>query len=73
MVASLPHVPEYQWGPELVAALLVLRPRSNFLGKFSVIANPDVDNATRAQMFVDQVRSNGLRISYVVTLPFGLS
>ncbi|KAI9457330.1 hypothetical protein BJY52DRAFT_1273041 [Lactarius psammicola] len=65
-VSSLPHrvnVPEYQWGEELVDALLALPPRSNFLGQFSVIADPDVDNFKRAEMFQDQVRSKGLPIS----------
>ncbi|KAH9979377.1 hypothetical protein BGW80DRAFT_1277551 [Lactifluus volemus] len=31
------HVPEYQWGDELVGDLTKLPPRSNFVGRFSVI------------------------------------
>ncbi|KAH9019750.1 hypothetical protein EDB84DRAFT_1516436, partial [Lactarius hengduanensis] len=63
--APLPRVniPEYQWGEELVDALLALPPRSNFFGQFSVIADPDVDNSERAQMFRDQLRSKDLPIS----------
>ena len=74
-VSSLPRVdvPEYQWGEELVDALLALPPRSNFFGQFSVIADPDVDNSKRAQMFQDQLRSKGLPISCVAAAPFGIS
>ena len=67
------HIPEYQWGEELVDTLLALPPRSNFFGQFSVIADPDVDNSKRAQMFLDQLRSKGLPTSYVATASFGLS
>ena len=56
---------EYQWGDELVGQLMVLPPRSNFGGKFAIIADPSVDNAMRAQMFADQLRSQGVPISYV--------
>lgn len=58
-------IPEYQWSEELVNALMALPPRSNFVGQFSVIADPDVDNPKRAQMFLDQLRSKGLPTSYV--------
>jgi len=50
LMSSLPRdidIPEYQWGEELVDTLLALPPRSNFFGKFSVIADPDVDNSKR--------------------------
>jgi len=57
------NIPEYQWGEELVDALFALPPRSNFFGQFSVIADPDVDNPKRAQMFLDQLRSKGLPTS----------
>lgn len=70
--APPPHripILEYQWGDELVSQLLVLPPRSNFGGKFAVIADPSVDNAMRAQVFADQLRSQGVPISYA-TLPF---
>jgi len=66
LMSSLPRdidIPEYQWGEELVDTLLALPPRSNFFGKFSVIADPDVDNSKRAQMFLDQIRSEGLPTS----------
>ena len=56
---------EYQWGDELVGQLLALPPRSNFGGKFAIIADPGVDNAMRAQVFADQLRSQGVPISYV--------
>ncbi|KAH8981427.1 hypothetical protein EDB92DRAFT_1897946, partial [Lactarius akahatsu] len=64
-VSSLPRVniPEYQWGEELVDALLALPPRSNFFGQFSVIADPHINNSERAQMFQDQLRSKDLPIS----------
>ena len=58
-------VPEYQWSEELVNTLMALPPRSNFVGQFSVVADPDVDNSKRAQMFLDQLRSKGLPTSYV--------
>jgi hypothetical protein len=56
---------EYQWGDELVGHLLRLPPRSNYGGKFAIIADPGVDNARRAQIFADQLRSKGVFISYV--------
>jgi hypothetical protein len=56
---------EYQWGDELVGQLVELPPRSNFGGKFAIIADPSVDNAMRAQVFADQLRSQGVPISYV--------
>ncbi|KAI9451829.1 hypothetical protein BJY52DRAFT_1190737 [Lactarius psammicola] len=61
-------VSEYQWSDELVAHLLGLPPRSNFGGKFAIIADPGVDNAMRAQIFADQLRSQGVPISYVAAL-----
>lgn len=76
LMSSLPsgiHIPEYQWGEELVNTLLALPPRSNFFGQFSVIADPDVDNSKRAQMFRDQLRSRGLPTSYVAASSFGFS
>jgi hypothetical protein len=57
------HVPEYQTCDELVAELIALPPRSNFLGQFSVIPDPKVDNLTRAHMFETQLRAKGLPIS----------
>jgi len=56
---------EYQWGNELIGQLLGLPLRSNFGGKFAIIADPGVDNGTRAQIFADQLRSQGVPISYV--------
>jgi hypothetical protein len=69
--APPPHripVFEYQWGDELVGQLLELPPRSNFGGKFAIIADPSVDNAIRAQVFAGQLRSQGVPISYVAAL-----
>ncbi|KAH9051624.1 hypothetical protein EDB83DRAFT_2522031 [Lactarius deliciosus] len=54
---------EYQWRDELVSHLLELAPRSNFGGKFAIIADPDVDNGMRAQIFADQLRAQGVPIS----------
>ncbi|KAF8263616.1 hypothetical protein EI94DRAFT_1740508 [Lactarius quietus] len=70
LMSSLPpgiSIPEYQWGKELVDTLLALPPRSNFFGQFSVVADPDVDNFKRAQMFLDQLSSKGLPTSEVQT------
>ncbi|KAF8260490.1 hypothetical protein EI94DRAFT_1706246 [Lactarius quietus] len=64
--APPPHripILEYQWGDELVYHLLVLPPRSNFGGKFAIIADPRVDNAMRAQIFADHLRYRGVPIS----------
>ena len=61
------HVPEFQWSDELIDQLSVLPPRSRFVGKFSVIADPAVDNAMRAHMIADQLRARGIPISCVVT------
>ncbi|KAI9439281.1 hypothetical protein H4582DRAFT_128713 [Lactarius indigo] len=54
---------EYQWRDELVSHLLELPPRSNFGGKFAIIADPDVNNGMRAQTFADQLRTQGVPIS----------
>jgi hypothetical protein len=62
------HVPEFQWSDELVDHLLELPPRSTFLGKFSVIADPMVSNGSRAYMFIDQLRARELPISYASSL-----
>lgn len=56
---------EYQWGDELIGRLLRLPARSNFAGKFAIIADPSVDNAMRAQVFAVILRSRGVPISYV--------
>lgn len=58
---------EYQWGDELVSRLSRLPPRSNFGGKFAIIADPGVDNAMRAQIFAVQLHSQGVPISYVAS------
>ena len=66
-------VPEFQWSDELIGQLSALPPRSRFVGKFSVIADPEVDNAKRANMFADQLRARGIPISCVVAiLPYRL-
>jgi hypothetical protein len=66
-------IPEYQWSQELLNALLALPPRSNFFGQFSVIADPDVDNSRRAQMFLVQLSSKGLPTLYVAAASLGFS
>jgi hypothetical protein len=73
LISAMPHgidIPEYQWGEELVNALMALPPRSNFVGQFSVVADPDVDNSKRAQMFLDQLRSKGLPTTCVAAASF---
>ena len=57
---------EYQWSDELIEALLALPPRSGYLGKFSVIADPTVNNSTRARLFTSQLHARAVRISCVV-------
>jgi hypothetical protein len=61
------HVPEFQRSDELIDHLSALPPRSRFVGKFSVIADPAVDNTRRAHMIADQLRARGIPISCVVT------
>jgi len=68
VVPQVIHVPEFQWSDELIDQLSSLPPRSRFVGKFSVIADPEVDNARRASMFADQLRARGVPISCVVTI-----
>ena len=57
------HVPEYQWGDKLVDDLTELPPRSNFVGKFSTILDPQVNNSSRLHIFANQLRAKGLPIS----------
>ncbi|KAI0294906.1 hypothetical protein B0F90DRAFT_1753743, partial [Multifurca ochricompacta] len=66
---SIP-VPEYQWEDELVVDLLAIPPRLNFLGKFSTISDPKVNNLMRATMFADRVRIKGLPILCVIHIFF---
>jgi hypothetical protein len=61
-----PGAMEYQWSDELIEALLALPPRSRYIGKFSIIPDPKVDNSTRARMFVDQLHARAVLISCVV-------
>jgi hypothetical protein len=61
-------VHEYQWSSELVDELSALPPRSTFVGKFSIVSDPAVDNSKRAFTFADQLRARGLFISCVTTL-----
>ncbi|KAN0114175.1 hypothetical protein V8E52_006973 [Russula decolorans] len=58
-----PGAMEYQWSDELIEALLALPPRSRYIGKFSIIPDPKVDNSTRARMFVDQLHARAVLIS----------
>jgi hypothetical protein len=57
------HIPEFQWSDELLDRISELQPRSTFLGKFSVVADPAVSNASRAYMFAEQLRARGIAIS----------
>ncbi|KAF8468628.1 hypothetical protein DFH94DRAFT_776144 [Russula ochroleuca] len=60
-----PSVPviEYQRSDELIDALSVLPPCSNFIGKFSVVADPAVNNSRRAHMFANQLHDRAIPIS----------
>jgi hypothetical protein len=66
---SAPTVPppaeaiEYQWSDELIADLLELPPRSVFMGKFSIVADPAVNNSTRAHLFAGQLHARAVPIS----------
>jgi hypothetical protein len=60
---------EYQWGNELVGQLFEATPTVELWWKFAIIADPSIDNAMRAQMFADQLRSQGVPISCVAALP----
>jgi hypothetical protein len=57
---------EYQWSDELIEALLALPPRSRYIGMFSIIADPAVNNSTRAHLFADQLHARAVPISCVV-------
>lgn len=57
---------EYQWSDELIEALLALPPRSRYIGKFSIIADPTVNNSTRAHLFATQLHAGAVPISCVV-------
>ncbi|KAH9961868.1 hypothetical protein BJV74DRAFT_346414, partial [Russula compacta] len=56
------NIPEYQWSDELINELLAQPPRPNFMGKFSVVADPAVDNPKRARMLVEELRAKGAPI-----------
>jgi hypothetical protein len=66
-------VQEYQWSSELVDELSALPRRSTFVGKFSIVSDPAVDNSKGAFTFADQLRARGLFISCVTTLPTNLT
>ena len=61
-----PRTIEYQWSDELIEALLALPPRSKYIGKFSIIADPAVDNSARANLFAAQLQSRSVPISCVI-------
>ena len=56
------HIPEYQCSDELFNEMLAQPPCPNFMGTFSVVADPAVDNLKRARMLVDQLRASGVPI-----------
>lgn len=62
-------VPEYQWCDELVDEFAALPPRSNFVGKFSIVRDPQVDNPARADIFLSQLRAKGSPASCAI-VPF---
>ena len=57
---------EYQWSDELIEALLALPPRSKYIGTFSIVADPAVNNSMRVGLFADQLRARAVHISCVV-------
>jgi hypothetical protein len=61
---------EHQWSDELIEALLALPPRSRYIGTFSIVADPAVNNSTRARLFEDQLRARAVHISCVVPSHF---
>jgi hypothetical protein len=61
--ARPPETIEYQWPDELIAALLALPPRSRYIGKFSIVADPVVNNSTRAHLFANQLHARAAPIS----------
>jgi hypothetical protein len=61
-----PGAIEYQWSDELIEALLALPPRSRYIGKFSIVADPAVNNSTRAHLFTDQLHARAVPMSCVV-------
>lgn len=58
-----PKAIEYQWSEELIVDLLALPPRSRFAGKFSIVADPAVNNSKCARLFSEQLFARGLPIS----------
>ena len=58
---------QFQRSDELVDALSVLAPRSEFIGRFSIVADPAVSNIMRARMFADHLRAKALPISYATS------
>jgi len=60
---------EYQRSDELIDALLALPPRSRYIGMFSIVADPTVNNSTRAHLFAGQLHARAVPISCVSPSP----
>jgi hypothetical protein len=60
---------EYQWSDELIEDLLALPPRSRYIGTFSIIADPAVNNSTRVRLFADQLHARAVHMSCVHLFP----
>lgn len=58
---------QFQRSDELVDALSELAPRSEFIGRFSIVADPAVSNIMQARMFADHLRAKALPISYATS------
>jgi len=54
------RVPEYQWWDELANDLSKRPPGSNFVGKFSIVADPAVNNSTRALVCANELHAHGV-------------
>ncbi|KAH9957595.1 hypothetical protein BC827DRAFT_650783 [Russula dissimulans] len=65
-VFSVPQstpVPEYQWWDELANDLSARPPGSNFVGKFSIVADPAMNNPTCALTYANQLHAHGVPFS----------
>jgi len=59
MTSAVP-VLEYQWWDELANDLSTRPPGSNFIGKFSIVADPAVNNSARAFVCANQLHAHGI-------------
>lgn len=61
---------QFQWPDELADALSVLPAGSEFIGRFSIVADPAVSNIMRARMFADHLRAKAVPISCAASFFF---